>query len=140
MICGDWELLYRAIENVVRNAIRYTDPGTQVSIRLTESLSEGKRVAIIEVNDAGPGIPEDELTQIFLPFYRLDRARSSATGGSGVGLAITERAIRLHGGTVRAFNRPAGGICIQIKIASNPMQFDSSNNLLNSQGTDRQNN
>jgi two-component system sensor histidine kinase CpxA len=113
MIRGDWELLYRAIENVVRNAIRYTAPETQVVLRISEHSLEGKSFAKIEVMDQGPGIPEAELEHIFRPFYRLDYARNSATGGFGVGLAITERAVRLHGGTLRATKRAGGGTSIE---------------------------
>ncbi len=105
---GDWNLLYRAVENVVRNAIRYTEPGTQVLIRLQKDTVAGQK-ATLEVTDCGPGIPEAEIKNIFRPFYRLDHARSASTGGFGVGLAITERAIRLHGGLVKAINRPQGG-------------------------------
>ncbi|HEY4357510.1 MAG TPA: ATP-binding protein [Acidobacteriaceae bacterium] len=113
-VFGDRELLYRAIENVVRNAIRYTEPNTEVTISVGETVVEGKRSARIEVSDRGPGIPDAELAHIFRPFYRVDQARSSNTGGSGVGLAITERAVRLHGGTVRATNRTGGGTSIQM--------------------------
>ena len=111
-IRGDYELLYRAIENVVRNAIRYTNPCTQVTVCIAELSFEAKRFASLEVNDRGPGIPEAELAHIFRPFYRLDYARSSSTGGFGVGLAISERAVRLHGGTIRAINRAVGGTSI----------------------------
>lgn len=111
-IRGDWELMYRAIENVVRNAVRYTDPGTQVTIRIVEAVAGGKRLATIQVSDFGPGIPQAELEYIFRPFYRLDRARSSTTGGFGVGLAIAERAVRLHRGTLRADNRTEGGTSV----------------------------
>jgi len=111
---GSWELLYRAIENVVRNAIRYTESGTQVTLRIRETRDKAQPIAIVEVNDSGPGIPEADLANIFRPFYRLDGSRSSETGGFGVGLAITERAVRLHGGTVRAVNRIEGGISIQL--------------------------
>jgi two-component system, OmpR family, sensor histidine kinase CpxA len=111
---GNWELLYRAIENVVRNAIRYTEPGTRVTLRVAETSADTGHFAVIEVNDHGPGIPEPELAHIFRPFYRLDSSRSSETGGFGVGLAITERAVRLHRGTVRAINRPDGGISVQM--------------------------
>jgi two-component system sensor histidine kinase CpxA len=113
VISGDKELLHRAIENVVRNAIRYTAADTEVVIRVTETQMEGKRAAKIEVEDRGPGIPEAELQHIFRPFYRVDHARSSWTGGFGVGLAITERAVRLHGGMLRATNRPQGGTSIE---------------------------
>jgi len=118
-IRGDWELLYRAIENVVRNAIRYTDPGTLVTIRIRKTSLEATPLATIEVTDCGPGIPAPELEHIFRPFYRLDEARTSTTGGFGVGLAITERAVRLHGGTLRAINRPEGGTCIQMMFPTN---------------------
>ena len=112
MIAGNRELLYRAIENVVRNAIRYTQPGSAVEIQLNTSLTNGHWTAILEVSDHGPGIPEDEINDIFRPFYRVDRARSTETGGFGVGLAIAERAIKLHGGDLHAENRPGGGACI----------------------------
>ncbi len=111
-IRGSADLLYRAIENVVRNAIRHTDPNTEVSIRIAEIIADNRHCAAIEVTDHGPGIPEAELAQIFRPFYRVDQARSSHTGGFGVGLAITERAVRLHNGTLRATNRPTGGTSI----------------------------
>ncbi len=112
VIRGNPDLLYRAIENVVRNAIRYTHPNTEVTLRITETTIAGSRFAAIEVTDHGPGIPEAELGHIFRPFYRVDQARSSSTGGFGVGLAITERAVRLHSGTLRATNRPQGGIAV----------------------------
>lgn len=111
-IRGNGELLYRAIENVVRNAIRYTAPGTEVTLRIAETTIETRLFASIEVTDSGPGIPDAELSNIFRPFYRVDQARSTSTGGFGVGLAITERAVRLHNGTLRAANRPQGGTSI----------------------------
>jgi len=111
-IRGNPDLLYRAIENVVRNAIRYTDPNTEVTLRIAETIIESRHYASIEVTDHGPGIPESDLAHIFRPFYRVDQARSSHTGGFGVGLAITERAVRLHNGTLRATNRPTGGTSI----------------------------
>jgi two-component system sensor histidine kinase CpxA len=111
-IRGDWELLHRAIENVVRNAIRYTEAGSQVTIRVVQSVPSA--MVMVEVSDHGPGIPEAELEHIFRPFYRVDMARSTSTGGFGVGLAITERAVRLHGGTLKAVNRAEGGTSIQM--------------------------
>ena len=114
IINGNRELLYRAIENIVRNAVRYTEPGTGVEISLKASGTRGLRNAILEITDHGPGIPESEIKDIFRPFYRVDRARSTETGGFGVGLAIAERAVRLHGGELRASNRPGGGATIQI--------------------------
>jgi two-component system sensor histidine kinase CpxA len=118
MIWGDWNLLYRAVENVVRNAVRYTAPGTQVTLRIRKNASASSQMCIIEVIDCGPGIPQSEIEQIFRPFYRLDSARSPTTGGFGVGLAITQRAVSLHKGTVRAMNRESGGICIEMAFPS----------------------
>lgn len=116
VIEGRRELLYRALENVVRNAIRYTEPGTEVEIRLYDARENGARIAILEVNDRGPGIPESEMHAIFRPFYRVDRARSTHTGGFGVGLAIADRAVKLHHGTVKAANRSGSGLSIQMRF------------------------
>ncbi len=115
-IQGRRELIYRALENVVRNAIRYTDAGTDVDIR-TASIQEGsQKLAVIEISDHGPGIPEDEIQAIFRPFYRIDRARSAHTGGFGVGLAIADRAVKLHKGDIRAFNRKSGGLTVEMRF------------------------
>ena len=115
-ISGNEELLYRAIENVVRNAIRYTKSGTEVEIRLKAGTTHGHRLAEIEVSDRGPGIPESQLNAIFRPFYRVDYARSPDTGGFGVGLAIADRAVRLHHGELSAMNRKGGGATIRITL------------------------
>ena len=106
------ELVRSAIENVVRNAVKYTGRQTEVSIRLTQL--EAQRCAEIVVQDQGPGVPESELTQIFEPFYRIDAARDPQTGGAGLGLAITHRIVRLHGGSVTAANRDGGGLEFRI--------------------------
>jgi two-component system sensor histidine kinase CpxA len=120
---GDRELLHRAIENVVRNAIRYTEAGSEVTIRvadapIADNPKHAPHMVMVEVSDRGPGIPEAELEHIFRPFYRVDMARSTSTGGFGVGLAITERAVRLHGGTLQAINRLGGGTSIQLLFPS----------------------
>ncbi len=116
MVLGNPQLLHRAIENVVRNAIRYTEAGSEVEIRLTSVVEPQGRMAVLDLNDRGPGIPEKDLDAIFLPFYRVDHARSPHTGGSGVGLAIAERAVKLHGGNLRAFNRPGGGATLRMEL------------------------
>ena len=114
-IYGNQELLYRAIENVVRNAIRYTESGTEVEISLG-AARDGNHGAEIDVSDRGPGIPENQLGAIFRPFYRVDYARSPKTGGFGVGLAIADRAVRLHHGDLCALNRDGGGATIRITL------------------------
>lgn len=113
---GRRELIYRAIENVVRNAIRYTDPGTSVDIKIASVPVGTKKLAVIAVSDQGPGIPEDEIQSVFRPFYRVDSARSPQTGGFGVGLAIADRAVKLHKGDIRAFNRESGGLTIEMRF------------------------
>jgi two-component system sensor histidine kinase CpxA len=116
VIHGNRELLYRAVENVLRNAIRYTEPNSEVKIRLSAEPREISHVAVLEISDRGPGIPETELRSIFQPFYRVDRARSAGTGGFGVGLAIAERAVKLHHGEMRAFNRAGGGTTVRLQL------------------------
>jgi signal transduction histidine kinase len=113
-VSGDPALLRSAIENVVRNATRYTGEGTSVKVH-AEKDSGGKD-AVITVTDSGPGVPEGELDKIFRPFYRIDDARGRSTGGVGLGLAITEQALRLHGGSVRASNLAEGGLLVEIRI------------------------
>ena len=126
---GNPELIYRAIENVVRNAIRYTREESVVELEL--SCDDGPRgqTAVLEVKDQGPGIPENELKNIFRPFYRIDTARQRNTGGFGVGLALTERAVRLHHGEVHAQNRPGGGLAVILKIPCQTVEITSPANL-----------
>lgn len=118
---GSWEvrgnasLLHSAVENVVRNAIRYTQEGSAVEIELKSEV-RSSREAVLRVSDSGPGVPVDALGKLFEPFYRLDDARGRQTGGVGLGLAITERAVRFHGGRVSAMNRPEGGLVIEIRL------------------------
>lgn len=115
-VYGSASLLHSAIENVVRNAMRHTREGTEVEIRLVQESSSGKPEAVVRVTDHGPGVPQESLEKLFRPFYRLDDARGRQTGGVGLGLAITARAVRLHGGTVRATNRPEGGLMVELRL------------------------
>jgi two-component system, OmpR family, sensor histidine kinase CpxA len=116
MVQGNHELIYRAIENIVRNAIRYTRQDTVVELKIHCEEQAGARMVTLNVADSGPGIPETELENIFRPFYRVDAARQQDTGGFGVGLAIADRAVRLHHGEVRACNRPEGGLIISLSL------------------------
>jgi two-component system sensor histidine kinase CpxA len=113
---GDPELLYRALENIVRNAIAYTAENTTVEIALASHTADGQTFAVVRVMDRGPGVPEKELETIFRPFHRLDAARQRSTGGSGVGLAIADRAVRLHAGHLSASNRPGGGLIVEMRL------------------------
>ncbi|MFZ0947682.1 MAG: ATP-binding protein [Candidatus Sulfotelmatobacter sp.] len=119
---GDWgvrgeaSLLHSAIENVVRNAIRYTREGTTVDIHLERKENADGAEAVVSVTDCGSGVPSDALEKLFQPFYRLDDDRGRQTGGVGLGLAITERAVRFHSGRVAAFNRAEGGLLVEIHL------------------------
>jgi two-component system, OmpR family, sensor histidine kinase CpxA len=115
-VMGSPELLGRAVENVIRNAIAYTAEGTSVEIQLFDENRFGEPFAVLQVRDCGPGVPEAALKSIFRPFYRLDLSRQRSTGGYGVGLAITERAVRLHGGMVCARNAPEGGLVVEMRL------------------------
>jgi two-component system, OmpR family, sensor histidine kinase CpxA len=116
MVRGNASLLHSAVENVVRNAIRYTQEGSSVDIELVGDERSSIHEAVLRVSDSGPGVPADALEKLFEPFYRLDDARGRQTGGVGLGLAITERAVRFHGGKVRAFNREGGGLTVEIRL------------------------
>ena len=120
-IVGNEPLLRRAVENVVRNALQYTADGTEVEVQLNcgeaDSASDSNsRTAVITVRDHGSGVPENALGEIFRPFYRVDDARDREAGGVGLGLAIADRAVRLHEGKVEAANEPTGGLLVTISL------------------------
>lgn len=113
---GTPQLLRSAVENVVRNAVRYTPEGTAVKISLRCLRAGATAEAVINVLDEGAGVPEESLKDIFRPFYRMDDSRTRETGGTGLGLAIAERAVRLHGGTVKASNVRGGGFVVELRV------------------------
>ena len=101
---GDRELLRRAIENVLRNAIRYAPEGSMIEVRLEPNPD----AAAISIRDYGTGVPDELLTDIFKPFFRVGQARDTASGGVGLGLAIAQRAVALHQGKMAARNMGPG--------------------------------
>ncbi len=108
---GERELLRRACENVLRNAIRHAPEGTQILIEL--STREG--FATIAIRDQGPGVPPESLGEIFKPFYRVEDDRDRSSGGMGLGLAIARRAVELHQGRISARNaNPGLSVLIQL--------------------------
>jgi signal transduction histidine kinase len=113
---GSAELLRSAVENVVRNAIRYTAEGTAVEVALRWHME----TAVLTVRDHGPGVPETELQHIFEPFYRVSEARERTSGGVGLGLSIAERTVKLHSGTIRAENT-LDGLLITIELPLAPV-------------------
>ncbi len=112
-------LLHSALENVVRNAAKYTAEGTSVEIALTPDDQHPGWV-LIQVRDHGPGVPENRLDHLFEPFVRVGDARDRASGGYGLGLAIAKRAIQLHGGQVSASNHAEGGLAVSIRLPTDP--------------------
>ena len=112
------DLLRSAVENVVRNAVRYTAPGTAVDVHVERQEGSDGAFAVIRVSDHGPGVPSAELPNIFRPFYRVADARDRQSGGVGLGLAIAERVVRVHGGSIRAENRVGGGLEIIFTLKS----------------------
>lgn len=112
-VMGSEDLLRSAIENVLRNAVRYTPVGTSVDVSL---LAKNGSVRV-SVCDHGGGVPADELDNLFKPFYRVGEARERTTGGIGLGLAIAERAVSAHKGKIFAQNRN-GGLEIEIELAA----------------------
>jgi signal transduction histidine kinase len=113
-IRGNEEFLGSAIENVVRNALKYARPGP-----VEVQLSSSEDAAIICVRDHGPGIPDAELTRIFRPFYRADSPRRADHEGAGLGLAIAQRAIDLHGGSINVRNLVPNGLEVEIRLPRN---------------------
>jgi signal transduction histidine kinase len=107
------ELLHRALENIIRNAVYYTAKQTTVTIVLQEK--KGGQINIL-VLDCGEGVPPEQLTELFEPFVRMAKSRDRDSGGYGLGLAIAKRAIQLHKGEVFAYNRESRGLCVEINL------------------------
>lgn len=105
----DPDLLRRAFDNVLRNAIRHSPAGEQIAV----TLETGPDRLSISIADRGEGVPDEALERIFEAFYRVDKARGAQSGGAGLGLAITARITALHDGSVAAVNRPEGGLTIR---------------------------
>ncbi len=114
-INADSHLLARAIENVLRNAIKYSPRQGHINCLLLQQPQQ----LLIEISDQGPGISTDKLDAVFEPFYRISDSRTSSTGGTGLGLAIVAQVIRQHGGEVTARNQASGGLCISLRLPLN---------------------
>jgi two-component system sensor histidine kinase CpxA len=115
-LAGDPDLLRSSIENVVRNAVHYTEPQTSVTIALNLLGSGNSREAQLLIGDRGQGVPDDSLPRLFEPFYRVSASRERKTGGSGLGLSIAHRIVALHGGSIAARNRETGGLEMEIRL------------------------
>lgn len=102
------ELLLRAFDNLIRNALQHAGRGCHINIEVHQELDD---MLVIEIADNGPGVADNNLASIFQPFFR-----SNNNPGDGLGLAITKRAIEVHGGTISAYNRPTGGLCMHVRL------------------------
>jgi two-component system, OmpR family, sensor histidine kinase CpxA len=122
MVFGSEELIRSAVENVVRNGIRFAPEGTAVDV----SIRRERDRAVVRVRDLGPGVPEAMLMEIFLPFRRVQTTHGIQNDGSGLGLAIAHRAVAANGGKIGARNAPDGGLIVDIEI---PLSSENSRRL-----------
>jgi K+-sensing histidine kinase KdpD len=120
----------RAISNLVDNAVKY---GGMAAVTLA---SEADRVVIL-VEDEGPGIPRSEREKVFEPFYRIDSARDSSTGGVGLGLSVMRSIVWEHGGDVTLGNRKGGGLSVRMELPSGPRLNISTHGEIRSGGEGR---
>jgi two-component system sensor histidine kinase CpxA len=109
---GNRELWRSAVENVLRNAVRYSPPGARVEV----AVERGEKGLSIVIGDRGPGVPPSDLERIFQPFYRVAESRDRDTGGEGIGLAITSQVMKTHGGSAKADNRRGGGLEVRLSL------------------------
>jgi two-component system sensor histidine kinase CpxA len=106
------DCLYRALANVVRNAVRYAGTAGPIEVLARQERSE----VVVSVTDNGPGLPESELENVFRPFYRPEFARQRETGGTGLGLAIVRDCVETCGGTVHCRNRVPNGLEVTMQL------------------------
>jgi two-component system, OmpR family, phosphate regulon sensor histidine kinase PhoR len=109
---GDPAKLHDALRNLVGNAITYAPEHSEIDVTAAPDATAVE----IRVADRGPGIPDDDLARVFERFYRVDKSRARDPGGTGLGLAIVKHLVEMHGGTVRAENRPEGGACFTLTL------------------------
>lgn len=101
--------LKRALANLVENAARYGEKATVYAARV------GRDVQIL-IEDVGPGIPDDSMEKVFIPFYRIEPSRSRKTGGIGLGMTVSRTIIRAHGGDIALENKPEGGLLVVVTL------------------------
>src|ERR1700676_184688 len=108
---GNRELVRSAIENVLRNAVRYSPQDAPVDVSITRESG-----VVILIRDQGPGVPDKDLERIFEPFYRVAESRDRDTGGEGIGLAITAQVMKAHGGSAKPVNGRKGGFEVRLDL------------------------
>jgi len=112
MVIGDPDHLTRLFLNLLDNALKYTPPAGQITVRATRALTRTE----VTIHNSGPGIPAEHLPYLFDRFYRVDNARSSETGGTGLGLAIAQEIVRLHGGEMGVESEPEKGVTVKVRL------------------------
>lgn len=112
VVRADPVLLRRVLDNLLGNAASHAGATAPVDL-VVEATGGG---VCLEVYDRGPGVAEDDLPSLFEPFFRTDRSRAAATGGSGLGLALCKRIVEAHGGRITARNREEGGLVVQVTL------------------------
>lgn len=112
-VMGEHELLYRAFYNLVENAIKYNGTDGSVSIHVTEA---DEHAVTVVIKDTGVGIPDELKSQIFTPFYRVDKSRSRKMGGAGLGLALTDGIVKKHNGSIVVSDNKDAGTCFTVTL------------------------
>jgi signal transduction histidine kinase len=118
----DAQKLYQVFLNLLDNAIKYSDPGARVDVRVREDALS----LTVEVRDTGVGIPEEDLGQLFERFYRVDKDRSRSTGGSGLGLAISRQIVEMHGGEISVESEVGAGSTFRVRLPKTPISRSAS--------------
>ena len=113
---GVRDALKRMATNLVDNALKFTPEGGQVSVTIWQETYGAKKEVILEVQDSGCGIAPTEIPHIFERWYRVDKARTRATGGSGLGLSIVQAIVELHNGTVSVESQLGKGSVFQVRL------------------------
>jgi two-component system sensor histidine kinase CpxA len=109
----DGQILSSALDNVLRNAIKYANNEITVTLKQTTNDIE------ITISDDGPGVPEDDINNLFEPFFRVSQSRQRNSGGTGLGLAICKHAILAHNGSIKLHNQKDSGLSVIIKLPTN---------------------
>ena len=112
VIKGNRILLARAFENIVGNTLKYSPENAIVLV----DISSADNGIIITIEDQGPGLSEEEIKQVFTPFYRADNSRTQTTGGYGLGLSIVKKVVDLHQGKVELHSPEKGGLCVRVYL------------------------
>ena len=122
----DAQKIYQVLLNLLDNAIKYSDPGAQVDVRVLDDAD----YVIVRVSDTGVGIPEDDLPNLFDRFYRVDKDRSRTTGGSGLGLAISKQIVEMHGGQLSVTSKVDTGSTFDVRLPKAPLLRSASSYAL----------